>query len=262
MYPVLFRIAGFEITSFGVLVAAAALVGFWLFRREVRLSGLPVEAGDAALVGVIGGLAGAKLLWVLEHLGEEPATSLLLSRAGMSWFGGFAGGIGVALWLMKRHRWPILPLLAAATPALAVGHAIGRVGCFLVGDDYGIPSSLPWAVAFPEGSPPTIERVHPTQLYEAAVLIPIAHLLVHWRRTDVSDSTVLGAYFVLTGSLRFAIEFIRVNERVALGMTVAQWATVAIIVTGIGLIVHSRAAGARLVSATSRQAGDERQARS
>jgi phosphatidylglycerol:prolipoprotein diacylglycerol transferase len=198
---------------------------------------------------------------VLEHLGEEPATSLLLSRAGMSWFGGFAGGIGTALWMMKRRRWPVLPLLAAATPALAVGHAIGRIGCFLVGDDYGTSSSLPWAVAFPEGSPPTIERVHPTQLYEAAAVIPIAHLLVRWRRERASDARVLGAYFVLTGILRFAIEFIRVNDRVALGMTVAQWAALAIIVAGVGFMRRSGATGVQPAHTTPRDSADRQRAR-
>ena len=239
MYPVLLRVGSFDVTSFGVLVALGALVGLWLFRRELRLSGLPGEAADVAAIGVLAGLAGAKLLWVFEHLGEEPAASLLFSRAGMSWFGGFAGGIGAGLWVMKRRSWPIIPMLSAAVPALAVGHAIGRIGCFLVGDDYGTPSTLPWAVAFPEGSPPTIERVHPTQLYEAAALIPIAGAMMRWRRRHVSDAWVVGAYLVSTGLLRFAIEFIRVNERVALGMTVAQWAALAIVASGVGFCSRS-----------------------
>ena len=93
MYPVLFRIGDFEVTSFGVLVAIGSLVGLWMFRRELRLSGLPDEGVDAAVAGIIGGLAGAKLLWVLEHLGGESVGDLLLSRGGMSWLGGFAGGV-------------------------------------------------------------------------------------------------------------------------------------------------------------------------
>jgi phosphatidylglycerol:prolipoprotein diacylglycerol transferase len=249
MYPVLFRVGSFDVTSFGVLVALAALFGLWLFRRELRLSGLPVEAGDVALIGALAGLAGAKLLWVLEHLGEEPATALLLSRAGMSWFGGFAGGLGAGLWTMKRRGWPILPVVSAAVPGLALGHAIGRIGCFLVGDDYGTPSNLPWAVAFPEGSPPTIERVHPTQLYEAAALIPIAGAMLGWRRRYVSDAWVVGAYLVSTGLLRFAIEFIRVNERVALGLTVAQWAALALSIAGAAFIFRAHAAGASVTTA-------------
>src|SRR5919199_1593352 len=93
VYPTLFRIGSFEVTSFGVLVAIAALVGIWIFGRELARSGLPEDATNAAVAGVLGGLAGAKLLWTAEHLGEEPFLSLLLSRGGMSWFGGFVGGV-------------------------------------------------------------------------------------------------------------------------------------------------------------------------
>ena len=143
IYPVLFRIGEFEVTSFGVMVAAGALVGLWLFRRELGRSRLPDSASDAAIAGVVGGMAGAKLLWVFEHIHEEPFTDLLLSRGGLSWFGGFAGGVLAGLAVMRWQRLPKIPVLAAATPALAIGHAIGRIGCFLVGDDYGRPSNLP-----------------------------------------------------------------------------------------------------------------------
>src|SRR5215207_4294380 len=146
MYPVLIRIGGFEITSFGALVALGALVGLWIFRRELRYSNLPENAADAALAGIFGGMAGAKLLWVAEHLGEAPVLDLVFSRGGMSWFGGFAGGLLAGIVVIRARRLPVLAVLAAATPALAAGHAIGRVGCLLVGDDYGRPTSLPWAI--------------------------------------------------------------------------------------------------------------------
>ena len=105
-------------------------------------------------------------LWTVEHASEAPILELLLSR-GLSWCGGLIGGVGVGLAHIALKRWPIVAILAAATPALAFGHLIGRIGCFLVGDDYGTPSTLPWAVAFPEGLPPTTVPVHPTQLCEA-----------------------------------------------------------------------------------------------
>ena len=219
------------------MVAVGALVGLWLFRRELRRSGLPETGVDAGVVGLLGGMAGAKLLWVFEHFGEEPVADLLLSRGGMSWFGGFAGGVLAGLWFMHRKRLPKIAVLAAATPALAVGHAIGRIGCFLVGDDYGRPTNLPWAVAFPEGLPPTAVPVHPTQLYEAVALIPIALLLLRWRKQGRPDRVVLGAYFVMAGTLRFAIEFIRVNERVFGIFTVAHLASLAAVIVGAGLLM-------------------------
>jgi phosphatidylglycerol:prolipoprotein diacylglycerol transferase len=232
MYPTFFHIGNFEVTSFGVMVAVGALVGLWVFGRELARSGLPASASDAAMAGVFGGLVGAKLLWVAEHLGEEPFRDLLFSRGGMSWFGGLVGGVGTALIVMRRQRLPIVATLAAATPALAIGHAIGRIGCFLVGDDYGKPSDLPWAVAFPRGLPPTDVPVHPTQLYEMFALFIVAWLLVRWRRHGVPDGVVLGRYLILAGSIRFAIEFIRVNVRILGPFTLAHLVSLALVLCG------------------------------
>jgi len=239
MYPVLFRIGDFEITSFGVLMAVGALVGIWIFGRELKRSGLPNDGVDAAAAGVIGGLIGAKLLWTLEFSREAPVTDLLFSRGGLSWFGGLIGGVGTGLWMLRRRQVPVVPALAAATPALAVGHAIGRIGCFMVGDDYGRPSNLPWAVAFPEGLPPTSVRVHPTQLYEAIALAGVAWALIRWRRAGTADALVLGRYLVLAGSIRFAIEFIRVNLRVVGPLTLAHLIALSLVVAGAVLILRN-----------------------
>ena len=239
MYPVLFRIGGFDITTFGVMLAVGALVGLWILQRELRRSGLPDNAIDAAVAGVIGGMVGAKLLWVFEHFREEPFRDLLLSRGGMSWFGGFAGGILAGLAVMQRRRLPKLAVLAAATPALAVGHAIGRIGCFLVGDDYGRPTDLPWAVAFPEGLPPTSVPVHPTQIYEAIALVPLAWLLFRWRLQGRPDAFVLGAYLVSAGMIRFLIEFLRVNIRVVGPFSVAHLAS--LMAVAVGAVFLARA---------------------
>ena len=243
MYPVLFRIGDFEITSFGVLVAVGALVGISIFRRELKRSHLSANGIDAALAGVFGGLIGAKLLWTVEFSGEAPITDLFFSRGGLSWFGGLIGGVWTGLWMLRRRRVPIVRGLAAATPALAVGHAIGRVGCFMVGDDYGRPSSLPWAIAFPEGLPPTSVRVHPTQLYEAVALVAVAWLLIRWRRDRVRDPVVLGRYLVLAGSVRFAIEFVRVNLRVMGPLTLAQLIALGLAVSGGVLILRNPPSG-------------------
>lgn len=243
MYPVLFRIGGFEITSFGVLVAVAALVGIGLFGRELARRGLPADAVNCAIGGVIGGLVGAKVIWAIEFSGTQPVADLLFSRGGLSWFGGLIGGVGTGLWLLRRYRVPIVSGLAAATPALALGHAIGRIGCFLVGDDYGRPTDLPWGVAFPEGLPPTDIPVHPTQLYEAFLLAPLAWGLIRWRRHGVADTVVLARYFIATGLIRFGIEFIRVNRQVLGPFTVAHVISLSLVVLGALLLAaHRRSA--------------------
>ena len=243
MYPVLFRIGTFEITSFGVLVAVGALVGIWVFQRELARRSLPESAVDAGIAGVLGGLVGAKLLWTIEHVGNEPVASLLLSRGGMSWFGGLIGGVGAGIWMLRRRGVPLMAGLAAASPGLALGHGIGRIGCFFVGDDYGRPTDLPWGVAFPEGLPPTDVPVHPTQLYELALLLPVAWLLIRWRSRGVPDRVVFGRYLVMAGVIRFAIEFVRVNEPVAGPLTLAHLLSAALALAGIALLTTAKGAG-------------------
>ena len=242
MYPELFHIGSFVVTSFDLFVALGSAIGIWILSRELQRSGLPPSALDGALTGLVAGLAGAKLLYVFEHLGQEPFFDLLLDRGGLSWFGGLFAGVGSALLMFWIRKLPILPILSAATPALAVGHLFGRIGCFLVGDDYGRPSDLPWAVAFPRGVPPTTDRVHPTQLYEAIFLAVLAWLLIRWRRNGTPDRIVFGRYLTLAGTARFLIEFVRINPAVALGLTVAQLGTLVLMILGAYLLVTHRPA--------------------
>ena len=220
------------------MVALGALAGLWLFRRELARAGLPDAALDAAVYGLVGGLLGAKLLYVFEHLGEGSFFSLFLDRGGMSWFGGFAGGLLAGYATIRIRKWPTMAVLAAATPALAVGQMLGRIGCFLVGDDYGSPTSLPWGVAFPRGLPPTLERVHPTQIYEAIFLAVLTWVLIRWRTRGLPDRVILGRYLVASGAFRFLLEFLRVNTRVAGPLTVAHFFALAVIVLG-GVILLS-----------------------
>jgi len=235
MYPTFLRIGSFEITSFGVLVALGALAGMFVFQRELRRSGLPADAVNAAIAGVLGGLVGAKLIWAIEFRHTAPFLDLLLSRGGLSWFGGFAGGLTAGLATLRGYGVPLVRGLAAASPGLALGHAIGRVGCFLVGDDYGRPSTLPWAVAFPKGLPPTDVPVHPTQLYEAIPLVVLAWVLTRWRREGVSDAVVLSRYLMLAGAIRFAIEFVRVNAPVLGPLTLAQCWSLGLMTVGVAI---------------------------
>jgi phosphatidylglycerol---prolipoprotein diacylglyceryl transferase len=125
MYPILFRLGPVEVSSFGAALALGAFIGYWLFARELERAGLPRAATDAAIYGLAGGLVGAKLLWVGEHFGEDRFLSLLLTRGGMSWFGGLVGGVVMGGGVLLLRGVPILPALAAATPAFALGRLVG-----------------------------------------------------------------------------------------------------------------------------------------
>lgn len=232
MYPTLFTFRGFEVTTFGILVALAALTAFWVFQREIGRASLPASTADAGIAGIVGGMLGAKLVWAIEFSGTAPFHELLFSRAGLSWFGGLVGGIVAGIVTIRVRRLSLLATLSAAAPALAIGHAIGRVGCFLVGDDYGRASTLPWAVAFPEGRPPIDIPVHPTQVYESIALCVVAAVLFRQRRRSVADGVVFGTYLVLAGSARFVIEFVRVNAPILGPLTLAQGFSIAAVCVG------------------------------
>jgi phosphatidylglycerol:prolipoprotein diacylglycerol transferase len=182
VYPILFTIPGLDypISTFGVMMALGFLAAYWLTVRELPSKGIDPELSSNLLLFVmLGGVLGAKLYFATDMMIREggPWESYFFRRDGITWYGGLFGGIAAAAIACRVYGLEMRRLFEAGAVATAVGQAFGRVGCFLVGDDYGIPSDLPWAVAFPNGAPPVFATVHPTQLYEVAWLIPIAFLL-------------------------------------------------------------------------------------
>lgn len=232
MYPILFEIFGFPISSFGVMLAAAFLAGTWLAAKRMAEVGLdPDHATTMLIYAMIGGIGGAKLYFAVDVSMREgiPFTQLLLAREGITFYGGLLGAIA-AVWIGTRiHDIPSNLFFNCACLAGALGQALGRVGCFLVGDDYGRPTDVAWGVAFPQGAPPTLDRVHPTQLYEAAWLFALTLFL--WRRRHRSP-LLWGEYLVLAAIARFAVEFLRLNPRGTLGLTEAQIIAVLLAVVG------------------------------
>ncbi|HKC51607.1 MAG TPA: prolipoprotein diacylglyceryl transferase family protein [Myxococcota bacterium] len=240
MYPVLWEPFGFPISSFGVMVALAFLAGGWLSARSFELQGKDGKlAWDLLTWCVVGGLLGAKLWFVAEELAREPSATLagtLFSRGGLTWYGGFLGGAIFGLGAGKLRGLSLLDLMNAAAPALAASQAIGRIGCFLVGDDYGVRSTAPWAVAFPHGLPPTLDpttgavfSVHPTMLYETLWLTPVFALL--WARRGKSPF-LFGEYLVLAGIGRLWIEVFRRNPDFVGILSNAQVVALSCVVVG------------------------------
>ena len=242
------------IPTFGLMVATALLVSAYVLqadfdRRRARLERLPGYASQRdegfLIIGVAGiaGLIGARLYHVLETPSEFFADpwSLLLSRFGFAWFGGFLGGFVALVILAQRSKIPLLEFLDICSPAACVGYAIGRIGCLLSGDgDYGVPTSLPWGISFPHGVVPTTQRVHPTPLYEFFIWLAIAAFLWHMGTKSLRGPKARGEifcnYLILTGIARFLIEFIRINPRSFFGMSNAQAASLASILLGAALL--------------------------
>jgi len=234
MHPELFTIFGFTVSTFGLMLAIAFLVGTWITAVRMEEEGLDREQASTMLLYVLaGGLLGSKLSFAVDVSirDHRPFSELFFARDGITWYGGLIlatvfGAIGCRI-----HKIPVKVFADCAAVAAAIGQAIGRVGCFLVGDDYGRVTQLPWGMRFPKGAPPTNEPVHPTQLYEVAWLLPVAAFL-WWRRKR--SPFLFGEYVALNGLGRIAIEHWRVNPVVALGMTEPQWIGVALIACGLG----------------------------
>jgi phosphatidylglycerol:prolipoprotein diacylglycerol transferase len=222
MYPVLFEIFGFPISTFGVMLAIAFLTGTWLTALRMREIGLDPEGATTMLIyAMIGGIGGSKLYFAIDVGLREglPFTQLLFAREGITFYGGLIGAIALVVVGTRIHKIPTGAFFNCVCLAGAIGQALGRVGCFLVGDDYGRPTDGPFGVAFPDGAPPTLDPVHPTQLYESAWLFALTAWL--WLRREKSPR-LWAEYLVLAGIGRFAVEFLRVNPRVWMGLSEAQ----------------------------------------
>lgn len=287
MYPILFRLpewfpilGGEPITSFGVFMLLAFVTAGYVQKAELARMGFdPEKAWDFVFMAVIGGILGAKIYYMLlnwPRLVEDPM-SLILARGGLVWYGGFLGAAALVLWEMRRTGHPLGRLVDSAAPALALAYAVGRIGCFMVGDDWGRPTDSWVGIRFPQGTPPThvdiIERdfgiavdpalvekygsivpVHPTQLYEIGMSTLIFLFLWRIRRHDHGAGWLFMVWLVLAGVERFIVEFFRAKDDRFVGMfTLAQ--VISVLIVAVGLVGMSRLSGprrARTASAAAR----------
>jgi phosphatidylglycerol:prolipoprotein diacylglycerol transferase len=273
MYPELFRIGGFPVNTYGVLLALAFLAALFVAARLGERDGLPRErVFDLGLWMLLGGLVGSKLLLMLAEPEYGSNWRNLLSidflRSGGVWYGGFLGGLVTAIVLIRRYKLPFWKATDAFAPGVALGQAVGRQGCFAAGCCWGKPTSLPWGVHFTEAGhqvtnvPTTVAQLstqaeqsywaqklggldapvhlHPTQLYEsfAALLIFLALVWLHRRKRFTGQ--VIATYAVLYGLLRFLVEFVRDDPRgdiwgltTLTGLSTSQLISLAVVVGGL-----------------------------
>lgn len=261
VYPFILHLGPLEITGYGLMMMVGFLTGSWLIQLELRRRSLREEyASDITLAAVVGGIIGAKLWYVA--LTMDPGA--LFSRGGLVWYGGFIGGALAVTLNGIRLKVPTAVTAHLVAPALAAAYALGRVGCFLVNDDYGRPTTLPWGMKFPQGMPPstvahlrdqfgvslpadldptTVLAVHPTQLYEAALMLCAFFVLWAWRGRAKGTGWLFGLYLVFAGIERFVIEVLRAKDDRFLGpFTIAQ--LVSVVLVAIGMAVMARRANA------------------
>ncbi len=268
MIQELFHIGSFSISPFGVMLVVAFLASFFQLRWGLERLGAgdDDDASAILLAAGIGGIVGAKVYYAILYRDWH----LLFDRSGLVWYGGFVLGAAAVILVMRLRRLPGWSTADAAAPALAIGYAMGRIGCFLVGDDYGLPTNGPWGVVFPVGVPlPTAANlramgaevpagvapdallpVHPTQLYEtAAALVIWGFGLWLLRRRPAPGTTVL-AVVALLALERFAVEFLRAKDDRLLGQfTVAQAISVGVLLLVAALAILRRGGAAAAAGA-------------
>jgi phosphatidylglycerol---prolipoprotein diacylglyceryl transferase len=256
MHPILFEIGGFPVFTYGVLLAAAYLLGLQFALVRARRVGLnPNRVMDLGIWIIISALIGAKLLLVIvdfDTFRNDPGELFTLMRSGGVFYGGLIGAVIVALWYLRRHRMPTWTVTDVFAPGIALGHVVGRLGCFFAGCCYGRPTDVPWAVTFTNrfaaenvGTPLNV-AVHPAQLYEAgAELLILIVLLATERKGRPFPGRTFWGYMLLYGISRFIIEIYRGDPRGMVAMfSTSQFVSVILVPLAIiMLIVLARRSG-------------------
>jgi phosphatidylglycerol:prolipoprotein diacylglycerol transferase len=250
------HVLGITLKSFGIVFACGFIAAGAILTRRLKELGKPADyAYEIVFAGLIGGLVGARLYYVVQNYDavRHDLLGSLFSGSGLVWYGGVIGGaICVIAWARWRGMLSVALLDLACVP-LAMGYAIGRIGCQVSGDgDYGQPSSLPWAMSYRHGTVPTPPgvRVQPTPIYETLAMGLVAWWL--WRMRDrFRPGALFAFYLVLSGTERLLVEFIRRNHRIWLGLTAPQLESIGLIaVGGVWLLLLARGAGLAASAAT------------
>jgi len=237
------NIGPLELKTFGLCFAAGFIAAAAVLARHLKELGRPTDwAYEVIFAGLVGGVIGSRVDFLLQNWDEvsDDLFGNVFSGSGLVWFGGLVGGaVGVVLWAWRRGFLGLQLLDVCAVP-LALGYAIGRLGCQVSGDgDYGSGSDLPWAMSYPDGTVPTADEVHPTPIYESLSVGLIALGLWHLRGR-LAPGGVFAFYLLAVGLERLLVEFIRRNDDLALGLTLPQLVSVALIAAGAAWVVQMR----------------------
>jgi len=268
--PVLFKIGPFNVYSFGLMMGIGFLAANYVLVQEFTRKGLsPNFANELTIIAVIFGIAGSKLLSLIEDWGSFLADpiGMTFSPGGLTWYGGFILAALIISWDIRRKHYKFLSVADAFGPALILGYGVARIGCHLSGDgDYGMPTHLPWGVdyargilppseafrdfpniaaKFPGGIVPDHTLLHPTPIYEFFACTIIFLFLWKIRKTIKPDGKIFMLYLILAGLERLLVEFIRLNPRLLFGLSEAQLVSIPLILIGMGGCVYlSRISGA------------------
>jgi phosphatidylglycerol:prolipoprotein diacylglycerol transferase len=247
MYPILFKIGPFPIHTFGVLHGLAFAVGVWWSYRAAQRAGLkPEKIVDLSVVIFIWSLVGARVFSVLfdgnlSWYLQNPHEIIAVWKGGLTFYGGFLFGLAGGVWYVRKHGlggWQVADIMA---PALALGAAIGRLGCLASGDSFGKPTDLPWAVTFsdPHGLAPVGIALHPTQIYSVLTNLAVFGILLWWRKRQKFKGELFLVFMILYAATRSFVEIFRDDPRgVYLDGLISTSQIVSIVVAAAAIVYY------------------------
>lgn len=270
MYPVIYdfgniNIFGFEfnpvINSYGFMLMMAFYTCYYFLNKDLKRLGYDSNlSGDIVFAAAVGGILGSKIYYLIENFDRVIAdpTGMIFSGAGLVFLGGLMGGTLGVTFVINKNNLSWITFADIVAPLLILGYAIGRIGCLLVGDDYGLPTHLPWGIEFPNGLPPStysifqtyypwvnldnfepgVLSVHPTPIYETIIGGLIFYYLYQKRTSITIVGSLFFTYLILAGTERFIVEFLRVNEKYFIGLSGAQVISILMITIGAWFLMH------------------------
>ncbi|HXV18655.1 MAG TPA: prolipoprotein diacylglyceryl transferase [Candidatus Omnitrophota bacterium] len=235
MHPILFKAGGFTVYSYGFFVALSMVIVLFLADRMAKRAGLSEKITlDFLFVIFLSGIAGARLLFVIQHFEDyrtDPLRALAIQEGGLVYYGGLLAAVLVGGLWAARKKWPLLKLLDFFAPLLLLAHAIGRIGCFLNGCCYGAETDLFLGVVFYGDD----VRRHPVQIYESILLLVLFFILYGRSRKVHPDGMIFSLYLMTYGVARFALEGLRGDQDLLGAWTLPQWMSLIFLVAGLGL---------------------------
>lgn len=270
MFPVIYdfgdiNLFGFSfnpvINSYGFMLMTAFYSCYYFLSKDLKRLGYnPSLAGDIIFAAAVGGIVGSRIYFLLENFDQfiQDPLGMIFSGGGLVFLGGLIGGLLAVTYVIKKNKLKWLLVADLVAPLLILGYAIGRVGCLLVGDDYGLPTDAPWGISFPNGIPPStysvfqsrypwvdlsgfspgVLKVHPTQIYEIFLGSGIFYYLYQKRLSIQIQGSLFFTYLILAGIERFAVEFLRINQKYFIGLSGAQIISIIMISAGLWFLYN------------------------
>ena len=270
MYPIIFdfgniSIFGFQfhpvINSYGFMLMMAFYSCYYFLNKDLNHLGYDAKlASDIVFAAAVGGILGSKIYYLIENFERVKAdpSGMILSGAGLVFLGGLMGGTLGVTYVIRKNNLSWLKFADIVAPLLILGYAVGRIGCFLFGDDYGLPTHVAWGLEFPNGLPPStysvfqsyypwvslegfspgVLKVHPTQIYESIIGFGIFYFLYKRRKKVLVVGSLFFTYLIFAGSERFLIEFLRVNTKYLFELSASQLISLIMIFIGGWFLSH------------------------